>query len=190
MSNKLKEILVVDIESSENPYTYNPRGLSYIPNISISEVGIVRYIPSSGKIIVDETEDLFLYDIYGNVPKDFWGITDYSNKHLYTFQEVSKILQEKYSSKKYTWVSWGDYDKNKFLEESTYFVNPSINYYPFSNSHINIKLLFALQQGLNRQVGMEYALKRINIPLEGTHHRGKDDAYNIAKILRYIMRGQ
>jgi inhibitor of KinA sporulation pathway (predicted exonuclease) len=30
---------------------------------------------------------------------------------------------------------------------------------------------------------MAGALKYLNIELEGTHHRGKDDARNIAKIL-------
>jgi inhibitor of KinA sporulation pathway (predicted exonuclease) len=29
---------------------------------------------------------------------------------------------------------------------------------------------------------MEKALNKLNIPLEGTHHRGIDDAKNIAKI--------
>ena len=193
MSNKLKEILVVDIESSKNPQEYqdfnNDRIIKLnIPDTSISEVGIVRYIPDTGEIIVDEDEDLFLYDIFGNVPTDFWGITNYNDKKLYTFKEVSDILQKKYHSKRYTWVSWGDYDNNKFIEESAYFNNPRWdNHYPFSPNHINLKLLFALKEGFSNQVGMAHALKKAKLPLEGTHHRGRDDAYNIAKLLRYIF---
>jgi inhibitor of KinA sporulation pathway (predicted exonuclease) len=34
---------------------------------------------------------------------------------------------------------------------------------------------------------MEGALNLLNIPLEGTHHRGVDDAKNTAKILRWIL---
>ena len=34
---------------------------------------------------------------------------------------------------------------------------------------------------------MAKALRMANIELEGTHHRGKDDAYNIAKILRKML---
>jgi len=30
-------------------------------------------------------------------------------------------------------------------------------------------------------------LALLDIPLEGTHHRGVDDANNIAKILRWIL---
>jgi inhibitor of KinA sporulation pathway (predicted exonuclease) len=55
--------------------------------------------------------------------------------------------------------------------------------YPFGPSHINVKTLFALKHKLGHELGMAGALKYLNIELEGTHHRGKDDARNIAKIL-------
>ena len=34
---------------------------------------------------------------------------------------------------------------------------------------------------------MKKALGKLNLPLEGTHHRGIDDAKNIAKIFRVIF---
>jgi len=34
---------------------------------------------------------------------------------------------------------------------------------------------------------MKEALRILHIPLEGTHHRGIDDARNIAKIVKKIM---
>jgi inhibitor of KinA sporulation pathway (predicted exonuclease) len=40
----------------------------------------------------------------------------------------------------------------------------------------------ALEYGWHGQTALDEALKRFNLTLEGTHHRGKDDAYNIAKI--------
>jgi inhibitor of KinA sporulation pathway (predicted exonuclease) len=36
---------------------------------------------------------------------------------------------------------------------------------------------------------MAGALELLDIPLEGTHHRGVDDAKNIAKILSWILNG-
>ena len=36
-------------------------------------------------------------------------------------------------------------------------------------------------QNWEKEVGM--ALDKLGLPLEGTHHRGVDDAWNIAKIL-------
>ena len=191
MTNALKEILVVDVECAQNNdnnkdnFTYN------IPKYSISEVGITRYIPATGEIIVDENEDLFVYDVYDNKPPtDQWNVTDYSKiNQMYTFKEISDLLQYKYRSKRYTWMSWGNFDKDVFIAEAAHFNHTGDNnYYPFGPNHINLKLLFSLKEGLTRQQGMAYALKRINEPLEGTHHRGRDDAYNIAKILRYVMR--
>ena len=59
--------------------------------------------------------------------------------------------------------------------------------YPFGPSHINVKTLFALKQKLPHELGMDEALQKLGIPLEGVHHRGKDDANNIAKIVREIL---
>lgn len=53
--------------------------------------------------------------------------------------------------------------------------------------HINVKTLFALKNKLGHEQGMAGALAMLNIPLEGTHHRGVDDAKNIAKILNKIL---
>ena len=60
--------------------------------------------------------------------------------------------------------------------------------YPLSSDHINVKTLFSEVKGLRRKVGMKGALGILEIPLEGTHHRGVDDAKNIAKILDWCLR--
>ena len=60
--------------------------------------------------------------------------------------------------------------------------------YPFGGKHINVKTLFALKYKLNKEVGMAEALKIMKIPLEGKHHCGKDDSYNISKILMEILK--
>jgi inhibitor of KinA sporulation pathway (predicted exonuclease) len=39
----------------------------------------------------------------------------------------------------------------------------------------------------SRPMGMERALSYCNIPLAGTHHRGADDAYNIARVYRHVV---
>jgi len=52
-----------------------------------------------------------------------------------------------------------------------------------SQNHMNVKQLFFETKGLQKKVGMKGALDILNTPLEGTHHRGIDDAKNIAKIL-------
>jgi inhibitor of KinA sporulation pathway (predicted exonuclease) len=57
----------------------------------------------------------------------------------------------------------------------------------FAYPHVNLKQLFSDKQGLRKRHGMAKALTLAGLPLEGTHHRGIDDARNIAKLLPYIL---
>ncbi|MDZ7959280.1 MAG: 3'-5' exonuclease [Aulosira sp. DedQUE10] len=79
--------------------------------------------------------------------------------------------------------SWGNYDKNQFIQDCKYHNVP----YPFASEHINIKEEFSLYLGSSRRFGMAQALEHLGIELQGTHHRGLDDARNIAVIYRYIQ---
>lgn len=79
--------------------------------------------------------------------------------------------------------SWGDYDRNQFKQDST-FHNVS---FPIAYPHVNLKRLFSDTQALPKRYGMSEALQLAGIPLEGTHHRGIDDARNIAKLLPFIL---
>jgi len=78
---------------------------------------------------------------------------------------------------------WGDYDYNQMTRECRDKGIP----YPFAAEHLNLKRQFAQRQGLRRKVGMAAALRKVGLPLVGTHHRGIDDARNIARLLPYIV---
>jgi len=83
----------------------------------------------------------------------------------------------------YTLCSWGMYDL-KQLE-----IDCRRHDVPFPkrlNNHINLKQEFATLMGIKR-CGMATALEILGIPLEGKHHRGIDDARNIAKIAQLIL---
>jgi inhibitor of KinA sporulation pathway (predicted exonuclease) len=95
------------------------------------------------------------------------------------FADACAILQTRYLSNQRVWASYGEYDRQIF-ERQCHAENVS---YPFSTRHLNIKTLFALQHALSRELGLEGALRFLDLPLEGTHHRGDDDAWNIARIL-------
>jgi inhibitor of KinA sporulation pathway (predicted exonuclease) len=60
--------------------------------------------------------------------------------------------------------------------------------YPFGPGHLNVKTLLAITLGLTREVGMDGALARLKLPLEGTHHRASDDAWNIGAILAALLK--
>jgi len=99
--------------------------------------------------------------------------------------EACQILRREYKVPKRVWVSWGDFDRIQFQREC----DMKGLRYPFSPRHINAKTLFALLHGLEREMGMKRALAHLDIPLEGTHHRGDDDAWNIAAIVGEMMSG-
>lgn len=101
-----------------------------------------------------------------------------------TFPEAIEMLQEEYEAEMYTWASYGMYDLNMLTKQCKF---RNINY-PLNHQHINVKELFAETFGLRKATGMNWALELLKIPLEGTHHRGVDDAKNIAKILHWCLK--
>ena len=60
--------------------------------------------------------------------------------------------------------------------------------YPFGPTHLNVKTLAAVVCGWSGEVGMSEALMQMGLTLEGTHHRGDADAWNIATILSRVLR--
>jgi inhibitor of KinA sporulation pathway (predicted exonuclease) len=100
-----------------------------------------------------------------------------------SFKEACSILRKEYVSQKRVWASFGAYDLKQFQRQCAAM---GVGF-PFAPSHINVKTLFALTNKLGHEEGMAGALKMLDIPLKGTHHRGVDDAYNIAKILHRIL---
>jgi inhibitor of KinA sporulation pathway (predicted exonuclease) len=99
-----------------------------------------------------------------------------------SFEEAMKFLKE-FKPKHRAWASWGDYDRRQFDREC----REKGRSYPFGPTHINVKNLFALKYQLPREIGMDGALGKIGVTLEGTHHRGADDAWNIAGLLAHVL---
>lgn len=82
-----------------------------------------------------------------------------------------------------TWASWGDYDRKQFRRQCDV---ASVRY-PFGARHINAKTVFATASELPRPVGMARALQMAGLSLEGRHHRGDDDAWNIAALVLHLV---
>ena len=79
--------------------------------------------------------------------------------------------------------SWGAYDLNQFRKDCE---RHGIPLPPSFENHINLKREFSRLREV-RPTGMKGALRMLEIPLEGTHHRGADDARNIAKIAQILL---
>lgn len=109
------------------------------------------------------------------------GITqNLVDKEGISYREACELLLDEYDLRRYPWASWGDYDRNMFEKECRQKKVQS----PVSKRHLNAKTLFSIKHKLNKELGMARALAHLNLKLEGNHHRGADDAWNIAKLFR------
>lgn len=113
------------------------------------------------------------------------GLTQSDVDRGILFQEACFILRKQYQSRQRLWVSWGDYDRRQFERQCKDELKVS---YPFGPSHINLKNLFSMMYGHSKEFKVIDALELLEIELEGRCHSGKDDAYNIAKILVKMLK--
>jgi inhibitor of KinA sporulation pathway (predicted exonuclease) len=156
------ELLVIDVEATCWQGNTPPGEQS-----EIIEIGLCRVDLATGELM--ETRSIWV-KLTTITPEMVAGGT--------SFADACALLETEYRAKERAWASYGDYDRKQFARQCESFGVP----YPFGPVHYNIKRAFAVAQGLPKQVGMAGALRHLRIPLEGTHHRGADDAANIARI--------
>lgn len=95
-----------------------------------------------------------------------------------SFEEACNILAREHDAGRRVWASWGDYDRKQFVRQGG----------SVGSRHINAKTAFAAAHDLRRRPGMAQALEIAGLPLEGRHHRGDDDAWNIAALVLGLVR--
>lgn len=179
MIKTLDLIDVIDIESTcweKSP----PAG----EQSEIIEIGICTLDIQSGARI--EKESILVKPIVSKVSCFCTQLTTLTQEQVdqgIPFAEACTILKKKYLSQDRVWASYGDYDRKQF-EKQCQFLKVA---YPFGPRHLNVKTLFRLICGLPKEVGMAEALNLLNLPLEGIHHRGADDAWNIGGILSELL---
>ncbi|MET7440493.1 MULTISPECIES: 3'-5' exonuclease [unclassified Streptomyces] len=118
------------------------------------------------------------------------GLTQAEVEQGVTFADACRILVQDHEAGERPWASWGEYDRRQFARQS----QAHEVAYPFGRpterTHTNAKAVFAAAYGLRKKPGMAHALQIAGLPLEGRHHRGEDDAYNIAAlVLDLVGRG-
>lgn len=169
-------VLVIDVESTcwEAPEAPGPNEISEIIEIGIAVVNI-----KDNKII--DNDSIIIKPKTSKVSKFCTQLTTLTQEVVdqgMTYEAALAILRDRFNSENRTFISWGDYDRKMFERNCKSFDVK----YPFGPHHMNLKNSFTLLHGLDREPGMDAALKIINRPLIGTHHRGIDDAKNIANI--------
>ncbi|MCC3426177.1 MAG: exonuclease domain-containing protein [Microcoleus sp. PH2017_01_SCD_O_A] len=174
--------LVLDLEA-----TCCDKGSIARNQMEIIEIGAVM-VDSTTLTIVDEFQT-FVKPVRHPILTEFCtaltSIAQTEVDRAPTYPEASAMLKNWLSGyPNGVFGSWGDYDRKQFKKDSNFHQLP----FPIACPHINLKQLFSETQGLPKRYGMEKALELAALPLEGTHHRGIDDARNIAKLLPYILR--
>lgn len=101
-----------------------------------------------------------------------------------TLADAVRTLKKEFRSKDRLWASWGDYDRRQFERVCK---DQKVGY-PFGPSHLNVKSLFATAVGSDREMGLDGAYEHLGLEMEGTHHRGDDDAWNIAGVLCRLLK--
>ena len=180
MASALDKIIVIDLEGTcEEPKT---------PTFQqeIIEIGLVVVSPRDKKII--QTDKTFVKPRLSVVTPFCTQLTGISAEDLTSkngarsFPEAINWLK-KFGTKNKVWASWGDFDRKLFEKQCQ---REGVEY-PFGPSHLNIKTLFAMFEGLDRGIGVKEATEYLNLPWYGQAHRGLDDAMNISNVLLDLL---
>ncbi|MCD0447580.1 exonuclease domain-containing protein [Glycomyces sp. A-F 0318] len=114
------------------------------------------------------------------------GLTGLTQEEVDTgveFAEACRLLAAEHRAGARPWASWGEYDRRQFEHQC----RAAGVRYPFGRGHTNVKEVFTGALGLRRRPGMAAALDIAGLPLEGRHHSGADDSWNIAALLLLLV---
>ncbi len=99
------------------------------------------------------------------------------------FRDAMLALRRFVGARQVTFGSWGDYDRKQFDQDARHHqVTPPLPRAPREPQEGLLRHL-----GEKKLLGMAQALERVGLPLVGTHHRGIDDARNIAGLLPWSL---
>lgn len=179
--SKFNYYLVIDLEATCCDLKKIPRH-----QMEIIEIGAVMVETTNLKIVSEF--QTFINPIRHPILTDFCReLTKISQENVNQaplFPEAIKTFKQwldQYDN--FIFCSWGNFDQKQFEQDCKFHQIP----YPFPCKHLNLKEEFTQAQNLKKKLGMKQALEYVNLTLEGTHHRGIDDARNIAKLLPFMI---
>jgi inhibitor of KinA sporulation pathway (predicted exonuclease) len=181
MARKLDEIVVIDVEATCWEGGPPPGQLQ-----EIIEIGVCPLVVATG--VRGARESLLVRPTSSTVSAYCTALTTLTAEDLaggLGFAEACAALADRHDTRERAWASWGDFDRNIFERQCK---REGVKT-PFGPTHLNVKHLFAVARALPGEVGMAEALAMAGLPLEGTHHRGADDAWNIAALLAALLAG-
>lgn len=179
MENRLDQILVIDLETTcwrGDP----PAG----QQSEIIEIGLCRLDVDSLQRL--DTRSIIVRPEESEVSEfctELTTLTPVDVARGISLREACRILHEEYAAEERLWASFGDYDRKKLEREC----RSKAVAYPFGDTHLNVKNLFAVVHRLPQEVELDEVLAMLGWQMEGTYHRGDSDAWNIARVLGHIL---
>ncbi|MEU9607998.1 3'-5' exonuclease [Streptomyces sp. NPDC048057] len=170
---------VIDVEATCWDGQPPPGSVSEIIEIGLTVVDVrERRRVSRHRVLVRPTRS-----VVSEFCRELTGLTQDEVARGVSFAEACRILVEEHAAGRRSWTSWGDYDRRQFVRQAR---ADSVTYpfgFPPERLHTNAKAVFTEAYGLRRRPGMAQALQIAELPLEGRHHSGEDDAWNIAALV-------
>lgn len=180
---KYNNFFVVDLEAQcwdDN----NERPLGY--EQEIIEIGIVRIDLQT--LEIHKCEEFLIRPrnmLISKFCEDLTSITEDQLKEKgVDLGYATKRIIQKYATSHAPWGSWGSYDARHLGRECERLSVKS----PMSSCHVNIKSIVCPFFGWKKELGLQAAMDALGMEMEGTHHRGNDDAYNTARVYLEILK--
>ena len=177
MKTNLNFINVIDLECC--CWKGKPAG-------DIIEIGIAVVSNDSGKLI--KSESIIVRPSQDEVSEFCTELTTltpkFVNENGISLRDACTKLENEFSSRNRLWVSYGDFDRLHLMKMcGRYLVG-----YPFGRTHLNIKNMIAVLEQWPKEIGMAGTYNKLTrMQIRGVHHRGVDDARNIATILTLLL---
>ncbi|MET8980216.1 3'-5' exonuclease [Streptomyces sp. NPDC004539] len=169
---------VVDVEATCWPGSPPPGKVSEIIEVGLTVVDLAaRERVARHRILVRPARSEV-----SEFCTELTGLTQREVDGGVTFAEACRRLAAEHHAGSRPWASWGDYDRLQFTRQCRATRTP----YPFGRRHTNAKAAFTDAHGLRKRPGMAQALQIAGLPLEGRHHSGEDDAWNIAALVLHL----
>ncbi len=181
---RFKTLLVVDLEATCWGEGRGPR-----EEMETIEFGAVL-VRMSDLRPIDERSWFIkpkLHPVLSEFCTELTSITQDQVDNADSFEKVCELIAEwlEPHRERLGWGSWGNYDKHQLQKDAARLGmrSPLEPYH-----HRNLKAAFSKQHELGKwRPGMRAALELCGLAIEGAHHRGIDDARNIARMLPFIL---
>ena len=150
-------------------------------NKEIIEIGAVKITkPLVSHYIEETTFSAFVKPVDNPILTEFCkNLTSIEQLDVDTAKFFPNVISDfiEWMGTDYILCSWGFYDRFQLIKDLHNHRLQS----DWVNQHISLKHQFADIYDM-KPCSMKKALNIMNVPLNGTHHRGIDDAKNISKI--------